>query len=585
MDDALRFLRIVHGRKPAGMKILIWTLPGQTSRFFDTPDEAAAYAMKRSKAGDDVYFGLGVIKKPPAKGRGKKQDVTAITCLWADVDIAHGVAHKKKNLPPDLKAAKKLIAAMGVPATVITHSGHGLQAFWVLRDPIPFTSEGDRAKAEGLTQRWVATMKQAAGSENWDIDAVWDLTRVLRVPGTTNHKDPSKPVQARILELAVNDDGEPAHLYDVDEVEPLMVPEELTDSGAGKATDGSTDVVVPRVGALKLNPQANPPADKFMALYENDNKFWKSWERKRTDMQDQSASSYDLSLASIAAFANWTDQEIVDLLIASRRKHGDDLKLRMDYYVRTVARSKVERTAQAALQQIMQASPVDNHGQASPDKREATLKLISQALGIAVKRWIQHGRTKARYSMVLESGRDVPIGTVAAVFAAAKFRERIYEETGIVLKAFKQDQWLKVCAMLASIAEVVENEDASRENQVHEWLRQYLANQPLYRGEEWSKTFTNNEPFLKDRLLHIYVNSFMRFVKLNLCEQVSKEDLWDDLRAIGFGRVTIGARLDSGKTISRSYWAGKLDKALHDEIMPEPGEEPVPPVEDDGIPI
>ena len=80
-------------------------------------------------------------------------------------------------------------------------------------------------------------------------------------------------------------------------------------------------------------------------LFRSNPKAKASWDRKRSDLQDQSASAYDMSLAMYAAQANWTDQEIVDLLIASRRKHGDDLKLRLDYFERTLAKVRESNPA------------------------------------------------------------------------------------------------------------------------------------------------------------------------------------------------------------------------------------------------
>ena len=58
---------------------------------------------------------------------------------------------------------------------------------------------------------------------------------------------------------------------------------------------------------------------------ENDQKFKRSWEHRRPDMQDPSASGYDQSLANIALAAGWSDQEIANLMIAHRRKYGEDL--------------------------------------------------------------------------------------------------------------------------------------------------------------------------------------------------------------------------------------------------------------------
>jgi P4 family phage/plasmid primase-like protien len=90
---------------------------------------------------------------------------------------------------------------------------------------------------------------------------------------------------------------------------------------------------------LTLNANAQPPQEKFDALCQIEPRFKHSFEHKRKDMLDQSASSYDLSLATFAAQATWSDQEIANLIISHRRKYDDDVDkaLRQDYQSRTIA--------------------------------------------------------------------------------------------------------------------------------------------------------------------------------------------------------------------------------------------------------
>ena len=75
-------------------------------------------------------------------------------------------------------------------------------------------------------------------------------------------------------------------------------------------------------------------------LLKLDPKFRKTWEKNRPDLTDQSASSYDMAMANAAVRAEWPDQEIVNLLIAFRRTHGFDLKLRENYYAITIRKAK-----------------------------------------------------------------------------------------------------------------------------------------------------------------------------------------------------------------------------------------------------
>ena len=57
-------------------------------------------------------------------------------------------------------------------------------------------------------------------------------------------------------------------------------------------------------------------------------------------MTDQSPSAYNMSMATMAMQAGWSDQEVVNLLICWRRKHGHDLKLRENYYLMTLDKAR-----------------------------------------------------------------------------------------------------------------------------------------------------------------------------------------------------------------------------------------------------
>ena len=73
-------------------------------------------------------------------------------------------------------------------------------------------------------------------------------------------------------------------------------------------------------GGLALDPEAAPSIVKLDDLRKANPTFRMSWENDRKDMTDQSASTYDVSMATIALGAGWPDQEVVNLLICWRRR-------------------------------------------------------------------------------------------------------------------------------------------------------------------------------------------------------------------------------------------------------------------------
>jgi putative DNA primase/helicase len=188
--DAGRFLTALFGECPSGLWFYLWTLPDKRSEWFEVENvaKAAEYAERTRGKLRDCYVGvaLGSERGMPVQ-RIKAEATAGIVGLWADVDIADP-AHKKPNLPPTIEDARGLVESMGVPPSIIVHSGHGLHAWWLFQEPWVFEGEEDRKSAMAASQSWNDQLRQKARPRGWDVDATHDLARVLRVPGTLNCK-------------------------------------------------------------------------------------------------------------------------------------------------------------------------------------------------------------------------------------------------------------------------------------------------------------------------------------------------------------------------------------------------------------
>ena len=72
-------------------------------------------------------------------------------------------------------------------------SGHGLQPIWAL-DKISAAALEYPGEAKRLLVRWGNLVKLVSADLGYKTDGVFDLARVLRVPGSVNSKDPDHPV-------------------------------------------------------------------------------------------------------------------------------------------------------------------------------------------------------------------------------------------------------------------------------------------------------------------------------------------------------------------------------------------------------
>ncbi|MGB9457176.1 MAG: hypothetical protein WCB12_14105 [Bryobacteraceae bacterium] len=343
-DQIQHFLDALFGQKDDSEYILIWLSVGLRSAWFKTTAEAAAYV--RANSDKDIY--VGVALSPADHGRalrlkidGNERIPSSVSALWADLDIVG--AHKKTNLPPTVEDAKTILFSE-MPPSILVHSGGGLQAWWRFKEPWRLDTPEEVAKAAALSVRWNRALRARAAVKGWDLDSVGDLTRVMRVAGTTNWKVPGQPRPAELLDLN-NHRYEPSDLDGYLDLIGAELPAERP------------EVVV---GKLNYRADAEPPRTKFDLLCETDHKFALTWKRGRKDMKDRSSSGYDMALANAAAFAGWSDQEIVDLLIANKRRLNQDLKLRDSYYVTTIKKARAAHAEElAAVDRLVAMSRSD----------------------------------------------------------------------------------------------------------------------------------------------------------------------------------------------------------------------------------
>jgi hypothetical protein len=237
-DNATAFLRALWADPPDAW-FLLWLKDGKHSLWFRTSDLAAAAAAAALHANrTDVYLGCAL--SPADNGPGKRckaEDVSAIPGLWGDVDIRNAV-HKKENLPPDVDSALSLLRAMPLPPSLIVRSGYGLQAWWLFLEPWLLQSDDERQQAADLAVRWQAHLQRLAAERGWEIDSTADLARVLRLPGTLNHKL-DQPVAVTVDIPAMIRRYDPADLRDA-------LPEEGTGKSknnlCGKAVNGAPPI-------------------------------------------------------------------------------------------------------------------------------------------------------------------------------------------------------------------------------------------------------------------------------------------------------------------------------------------------------
>lgn len=217
--EAAGFLRALVGsdnESPGHM--VIFTLPGNGVCSFPTDRvEEAARTAARLASRHEVYFGVGLQGEPPTAGRGTAATVSALPGFWMDLDL-QAPYRNRTDLPVTVDEALAFLADLPLRPTAVVHSGGGLYPWWVFRELWVFGSEEERHTAVRLSRRWQQFVRTMAAKKGWNLDNTSDLARVLRLPGTLNHKG-ERPVPVRIIQTA-------GPRYVPDDFEDFVVEEE-----------------------------------------------------------------------------------------------------------------------------------------------------------------------------------------------------------------------------------------------------------------------------------------------------------------------------------------------------------------------
>jgi hypothetical protein len=156
----------------------------------------------------DVWFGVNSRRSGLLRGqKGSAADCVDLVALWADFDVAEG---KCPGYPTCEAIIADLSEILGTAPVAIVRSGHGLHPYWRLSDEVD--ENFGIASAKRLMDRWgklVTTI--AAEHVVAKIDNVFNLDRILRVPGTLNHKNTQHPVEV----IAHRHGGQPISIAEV----------------------------------------------------------------------------------------------------------------------------------------------------------------------------------------------------------------------------------------------------------------------------------------------------------------------------------------------------------------------------------
>jgi putative DNA primase/helicase len=129
----------------------------------------------------EVYFGCATFKDP--RGQRTAKNAAGYKCFRADIDCGPGKPYPTKK--DGLLALQKYLEEVGLPMPTLVDSGRGWHLYWTLDEVIDYNTW--RPMADAL-KKSMADLEFGA-----DPSVTADGARILRIPGTFNHKDATKP--------------------------------------------------------------------------------------------------------------------------------------------------------------------------------------------------------------------------------------------------------------------------------------------------------------------------------------------------------------------------------------------------------
>ena len=158
-------------------------------RFCDTRAEVEAIAQEFVANKVNAFYGCA---KYGNENNRTHSNAKYFRALWIDIDCGETKAAEGKGYATQaegVQAFKKFYKSVNLPTPIVVNSGYGIHAYWLLEETI------GRREWEPLAER----LEELCKENELIVDpAVFEASRVLRIPGTFNFKG-ATPAEVKVI--------------------------------------------------------------------------------------------------------------------------------------------------------------------------------------------------------------------------------------------------------------------------------------------------------------------------------------------------------------------------------------------------
>lgn len=297
-----------------------------------------------------------------------------------------------------------------------------------------------------------------------------------------------------------------------------------------------------------MDPRAEPTMSKLEALFNNAPVIKETWEHTRKDTKNWSLSEYDLSLANYFMWAGWSNIEIMFGLICHRRSRGGDLKMRADYYARTIIACRRGREAEEAQQKLSRESLDEIDKEQLQTHVLENLSIIYGFEFTGIHRYVSD---PPLYELLTSVGAIK--GPVGIIIDQKTFKQSIAQATAVVVTFIKGRRWDDRARAMLMIAKDIElGEEATDIGFGRSLITNYLAARPKP-AKFTADVAASGNPYTDEGHVHIMTADLHKFLALQERVRMTPQRLGVLLRAAKLIPMQRIFTID-GVRSSRSVW-------------------------------
>lgn len=540
----MSFFKTIIPEIPENTYFLLWHKQDKRSYWIDKDLKQDLGKIVHGQ--DDFYFMIGLAPKNFGTRKRCPQDkICGLVGFGVDIDCSSNLDKKARFKDKDV-ALNFIYDTLPehLTPTLINDTGNGLQPLWIFKEPWLFDTDLEHKEAIKLSHGLNMKFRYNASILGVEIDSVYNLDRLFRVPDTFNAKEAKNKKPVKIIKRS-------NRYYNPDDFEDYLefVPKEVQDvNDVTQTTNYNTE----NKHKIDLSPDRPCPTQMISIFCDNYDSFQATWDMQRSDFKEQSLSNYDMSIAChVAANNQGTPQMIADFILWFRKKHGTDKDikkaLRLDYlnrtidaaqnrYGSTVIPDEVDRINEDHKKKIEKSRKKGQKYEVTQEDRDKAMVALSEFFGFQVYRIKKYtGDTPIYYFDMDVKGvrQEVRIGDIKDLRGQNRLKDRLAATCDITLKFIKPKFWSnKIEPLLISYVSVVETgPDSYQSSTILSILKRYIESGRLIDNK--NHAYHDSAPFTELNKTYMFFMNFMQFIRLEYGLAYSHQQVAQELSRHG----------------------------------------------------